>query len=111
MEDKYTLSQIFEENLVDQVEAEAIIIDEKFKNGDIIEKFEHFRIYKNEHGAIVESFSEFSLKKGDRILFLNGYGIPMITEILGFNHKGDAYLLWDCYWFPINVKERLIKKL
>jgi len=49
--------------------------------------------------------------QGDRIQFLNGFNIPMITEILGFDEMGQAYLLWDCYWFTINLASRGAVKL
>ena len=49
--------------------------------------------------------------QGDHIQFLNGFDIPVITEILGFDEKGQAYLLWDCYWFTINLVSRGAVKL
>jgi len=49
--------------------------------------------------------------QGDHIQFLNGFNIPMITEILGFDERGQAYLLWDCYWFTINLVSRGAVKL
>ena len=54
---------------------------------------------------------EFDLKVGDIILFKNGYDIPMRTNIIAFNAEtGDAYLHWDCYWFPVNLKTKFISK-
>lgn len=63
----------------------------------------------------IDNFSdenkEFNLKTGDTILFLNGYDLPMITKIIGFDADGRAFMLWDCYWFPVNLHDRLIQKL
>lgn len=47
-----------------------------------------------------------SFKTGDVVCFKNGYDVPMITEILGFDEDGKAYMLWDCYWCPINLVDR-----
>lgn len=72
---------------------------------------EQFEEFKKKQTVIANVNYKFDLQTGDRILFKNGYDVEMETEILGFNEDGDAYLLWDCYWFPIRLKERLIKKL
>lgn len=42
-------------------------------------------------------------KVGQVIWFTAGYNsdIRYKTEITGFSDSGDIYLLWDCYWFPI----------
>jgi hypothetical protein len=48
-------------------------------------------------------------KAGEIVLFYNGYGVKMFTEVLGFDEDGNTYLLWDCYWYPINLKERRIQ--
>jgi hypothetical protein len=53
---------------------------------------------------------EYKLKIGDVITFKNGYGIPMQTKIIAFNSKtGNPYLYWDCYWYELDLKERLLK--
>ena len=50
-----------------------------------------------------------NLKVNDIITFKNGFDIPMSTKIIGFDiETGNAYLYWDCYWFSINLDERLI---
>lgn len=51
------------------------------------------------------------LKTGDVILFKNGYDLPMISKILGFDKDGQAFMLWECYWAPIRLSNRLIKHL
>lgn len=62
--------------------------------------------------GITDKSKEYMLKKGDVILFKNGYDIHMITEVLGFDETGNnAYLYWDCYWFPLDIGTRLIKRL
>lgn len=75
--------------------------------------------HNEEHRANFESFKKrikgFSIehpdgtKAGDIVLFYNGYFVKMFTEVLGFDGDGNAYLLWDCYWFPMNLDERRIK--
>jgi hypothetical protein len=72
---------------------------------------EKFNLFKAKIKGFTDYNKEFSLKIGDVILFRNGYDVEMITSILGFDDEGLAYLLWDCYWFPINLKERLIKQM
>lgn len=89
-------------------EADAINLLETNNIEDILSKFNEF---KKNLKFISDTNDKFNLKVGDKILFLNGYGIPMITEILGFDEEGQAYLLWDCYWFTIPLETRLIKKL
>lgn len=82
---------------------------------NLIEKSEQYRA--KFHQFIAEAATPLAtthplgFSQGDRIQFLNGYGIPMITEILGFDEKGEAYLLWDCYWFTINLVSRGAVKL
>ena len=52
---------------------------------------------------------DFNLKTGDIITFKNGYDVTMSTKIIGFDVlDGKCYLFWDCYWFGISLKERLI---
>lgn len=54
----------------------------------------------------------FDLKKGNSILFKNGFGVLMIAEVLAFSQDGEeAYLHWDCYWFPVKLRERFIQKI
>lgn len=81
---------------------------------------ENLKRYRKEFGEfkektknpVVDVNKEFNLKTGDIIEFKNGYDIPMSTEILGFDSSdGEAYLLWDCYWFTLNLKKRFVKKL
>lgn len=81
---------------------------EKYKNSDIKEKFEIFKIELN---FFSEENPDLDLKKGDVILFKNGYDIEMISEILGFDKEGHAYMFWDCYWCAINLSTRLIRKV
>ncbi len=53
----------------------------------------------------------FDLKASDWIHFKNGYDLPMISEIIGFGKEDKAYMLWDCYWFPLDLNTRLIEKI
>lgn len=60
---------------------------------------------------IYETNAEFELIQGDWIAFHNGYNLEFISEILGFDEDGNAYVLWDCYWTPVNLKNSLIKRI
>lgn len=69
---------------------------------------EQFEAYKSK----VKDFTTqgpAGVNAGDIILFLNGYDVPMISEVLGFNEGGKAFLLWDCYWFPVDLNDRMIE--
>lgn len=50
-------------------------------------------------------------KAGDIINIVAGYNsnINYKIEILGFEGI-DTFLLWDCYWMPIDLNKRLIKR-
>lgn len=60
---------------------------------------------------VVETNADFELVQGDWIAFRNGYDLEFISEILGFDEDGDAYVLWGCYWMPVNLKNRLVKRI
>lgn len=66
---------------------------------------------RNAHWRIADTNEKHGLKTGDVILFRNGYDVEMITEILGFDDDGKAFMLWDCFWAPIDMDERLIRKM
>lgn len=73
---------------------------------------EAFLMLKEKSRTLITDINEaHGLRTGDRILFYNGYGVEMITEILGFEEDGKAFLLWDCYWFAIDLHTRLIRKM
>lgn len=83
----------------------------KYKDGqdETIEKgFEKMKVK-------IEGFTErnekHDLKVGDVIEFTGGYDedIRFTTRILGFNDENKAYVLWDAFWFPINLDDRSIK--
>lgn len=82
---------------------------------NLIEKSEQYRAkfqqFITETEYPLATTNPLGFVQGDRIQFLNGFGIPMITEILGFDEGGKAYLLWDCYWFTIDLGQRKAVKL
>jgi len=82
---------------------------EKYQDSDIQEKFNQF---KSEIDGFSDSNENFDLKTGDVIKFIGGYdsNIEFTSQILGFNSKGFAFVLWDCYWVALNLHERLISK-
>jgi hypothetical protein len=55
--------------------------------------------------ALAEQCNILGLKSGDHIYIISGYNSDMIYKvtILGFNNE-DIYLVWDCYWFPVQKK-------
>lgn len=67
--------------------------------------------FTRKRNILSTELSQYNLKAGDKIIFLNGYNVLMQTEILAFGKDNDAYLFWDCYWSPIDLKYRLIKVL
>ena len=43
--------------------------------------------------------NEKHLRKGDEVIVLNGFGIPVGPfEVLGFRDENEFWLSWDCYW-------------
>lgn len=74
-------------------------------------KFKTGVIDKRKENTFSTELPQYNLKAGDKIVFMNGYNVLMQTEILAFDKDNDAYLLWDCYWTPIDLKYRLIKVL
>lgn len=59
-----------------------------------ISKIKEFKTYTERHP---------NFKIGDVIQFYGGYNNDILyqTEILGFDVDNEIYVLWDCYWFPI----------
>ena len=90
------------------VTSRPINLLQKDDNTSLREKFNE---WKSKLKFIANVNYKFDLATGDKILFKNGYDVEMISEIIGFNEDGDAYMLWDCYWFPVRLQDRLIKKL
>lgn len=68
-----------------------------------------FNEYKNKLKFFTETNDKLGLKAGDKVTFLNGYDVLMMTEILGFDEDGKAYMLWDCYWFAVDLVDRQYK--
>jgi len=100
--------------------------NQKFKNKDfpVINLLEKSKIYNAEYEQKFELYKqkikgftninkEFNLKTGDIIKFISGHNddIIYISKILGFDSDGEAYMLWDCYWFPINLNKRFVEKI
>lgn len=49
-------------------------------------------------------------KKGDRVVFKNGYGVEMEKTIFGFDSDGEAILKWDCYWVSKPLEKLAVQK-
>ena len=69
--------------------------------------------FKNDISSYALENKKRNLKVGDKILFYGGYNrdILYLSEILGFNNEDGAYVLWDCYWFPLNLNTRKYKRV
>ena len=68
---------------------------------------EKFNLFVEKYNIQINEFNpELNLKIGDIVEFKNGFDVPMITEILGFNKETNkVYMLWDCYWNGIDLNE------
>lgn len=51
-----------------------------------------------------------NFKPGDIVHFLNGYNVEMVAQV-SMATETELYLYWDCYWMPIDIKSRVIKKI
>ena len=92
-------------------QAEPINLLNEVYPGQIADIRAKFTEFKAKQKFIANANYKHDLRTGDIILFKNGYDVEMTTEILGFDEEGKAYLLWDCYWYTIDLNERLIKKI
>lgn len=87
------------------------------KNGGAQYWRDEFNKWKSERLDldISDTNADLRLKTGDLISFMSGHNgdINYISEVLGFNSDGRIFVLWDCYWFPINPSDlkRKIEKL
>ena len=45
---------------------------------------------------------------GDKITFWAGYNgdIRYLSEITGIDENGDIFVVWDCFWFPIQDNDK-----
>jgi hypothetical protein len=65
---------------------------------------------KKNKSFLTDKNEELNLKVGDVVIFRNGYDVPMSTKIIAFHvETKKAFMLWDCYWADIDLKERIIK--
>lgn len=84
----------------------AIDLIEKYKQSRVmtdIENFLHKKNYLSEYGRF---------KTGQIIEFWAGMYKDILyrSKIIGLENNGDIYVIWDCYWFPIqDDKIRKIK--
>lgn len=78
----------------------------KERNTEYEKKFNEM---KSKINGLTDYNPKFNLQTGDTIIFKNGYGVLMKSKILGFEND-NAYILWECYWSPIDLNTRLIKK-
>lgn len=63
----------------------------------------------NNNTLLVAETPKYNFKRGDALYFKNGYDIPMVAKIIGFNKESfEVYLDWDCYWVGLDISERII---
>lgn len=64
----------------------------------------------NSNETYTDYNEEFDLSVGDIITIRAGYNsdIAYTTKIWGFDSEGLAYVIWDCYWVPLELSERLL---
>ena len=69
-----------------------------------------FKNWAEKHNrTIAQENKTIGLKAGDVVEFTSGHNdnIRYKTRILGFDLKdGEAYMLWDCYWFTVDLVKR-----
>lgn len=78
---------------------------EEYKDSNIREQFNIFK--KNVRG-FSDTNEKFNLKTGDVITFVDRYSsdVEFTSEVLGFDADGFAFVLWDCYWFGVNLEDQ-----
>lgn len=54
-----------------------------------------------------------NLRAGDTVSFVGGHDLEFLytTKVIGVDSNDNVYVLWDCYWLPLNVTQRKLKKL
>lgn len=63
----------------------------------------------NNNPLLVAETLKYNFKRGDALYFKNGYDIPMVAKIIGFNKESsEVYLDWECFWFGLDISERII---
>ena len=88
---------------------EKVNLIDKYKDSDIEEEFDKF---KSKVKGFTDENTKHNLKTGDTITFVGGYNddLEFTSKILGFDSDGHAFVLWDCYWFPVNLDTRQLIK-
>ena len=89
-------------------------ISTKILEIDLIQKYsdESKKRFKDGFKSKINSIKTHpKFKVGQIISFISGYydNIKYTTEILGFNKKGEIFLLWDCFWF--SIKDEPIRQI
>ena len=68
---------------------------QRYKDQELLDKITEFQ------KQLINTHPKF--KVGQVISFLGGMNrdLPYKSKITGFNKDGGIYVVWDCYWFPI----------
>jgi len=80
---------------------------------DLIKKYSQdkqlLREIEEFSSGLLESHED--LKKGDIVTFKGGHdgNIDFKSQLIGFDKNGNSYVVWDCYWFPLNESRNLEK--
>lgn len=81
-------------------------IDLTKKDATVIQSIkERFAAFKLKVVGFSDVNEKLNLKTGDMVKFIGGYddNVEFTSEILGFNSEGFAFMLWDCYWFAVDL--------
>lgn len=85
---------------------------------DLITQFQYIQSKAMNYIEKMEDFTpdNETFKVGDVIEFYSGFNSDILykSKILGFNKQGQIFVLWNCYWSPLNVdiaKPKLIIRL
>lgn len=74
-----------------------------------------FNLFKNKVKGFSEVNEALGFRVGDEITFLGGYNDDILyrSKIIGFDGDGEAFMQWDCYWFPIKLdsEKRQVKRV
>jgi hypothetical protein len=72
------------------------------------EAFERWKLKQPDTIVTDTKHPTLDVSVGDKVNVISGHNnqLRYITEVLGFDAQGKAYMLWDCYWFGIDLVER-----
>ena len=106
-----SLTESINNNLNPNVKYQKFNLLDRYKaNGSDIEYEEKFNIFKNKVKGFTDSNDILNLKTGDIVSFISGYNDDIIytSKILGFDNDGHAFILWECYWYAVDLSKKMV---